>query len=294
MIRVRWPKLSSLLARQVRTSNAPLWALALVVVTVSGQAADSDEWPLGRFQYEVRRSAQPIGVHTVAVTAEGERFVVAVTEWLDVNGWYGSYCHRANRREVWSAGKLLRYDSAMVGACSGLVWGWDQVRNRKSCVWANDRTPIRISAQQTEGKLLIARHNLTTGASVTEALDTTLSANFLNPRIREEPRVQLLDPIIGEPRAMTILELGAESIALPEQTVETQKYQYTYLDDSTDTYYVWFNGEGLMVRMKNITDEVTFTLMPKARFAAQSGPSATNAACSQDFPPLIDIPGAGP
>lgn len=281
-------------ARQVRTGKRTLWALALVFVTASGPAAAGDEWPLGRFQYEVRRSAQPIGVHTIAVATEREHFVVEVTEWIDVTGWYGSYCHRTKRREVWAAGKLLRYDSAMVGTCSGLVWGWDQVRNRKSCVWAGDRVPLRISAQQTGGKLLILRQNLTTGASPTAAPDTTLSANFLNPLVRQGPRVQLLDPITGEPRAMKILELGAESITLQGQTVETQKYQYTYLDDSTDTYSVWYNGEGLMVMMKNMKDEVTFTLMPVARFPAQLGPPATNAACSQDFPPLADLPGALP
>jgi hypothetical protein len=276
-------------ARKVRTSNGLIRALALVLVAMSGQVAVGSEWPIGRFQYEVRRSAKPIGVHTVTATREGERLVVEVTEWIDVNGWYGSYCHRTKRREVWTEGKLLRYDSATVGSCSGLVWGWDQVRTRKSCVWGSDREPIRVSAQPTGGKLLIARHNLTVGVSATEAPDTTLSADFLNPLIRAEPQVQLLDPITGEPRVMKTLGIGAESIALQGQTVETQKYQYTYLDDSTDIHHVWYDQEGVLVMMKNIRDEVTFTLMPVARSPDQFGPPATNEACSQDFPSLTDI-----
>jgi hypothetical protein len=177
------------------------------------------------------------------------------------------------------------------------VWSLKKLPRGKwteRCMWAGNGTPIRVSAEQTGEKLLILRQNLTTGASPTEAPDTTLSANFLNPLVRQGPRVQLLDSITGEPRAMKIREVGAESITLHGQTVETQKYQYTYLDDSTDTYSVWYNGEGLMVMMKNMKDEVTFTLMPVARFPAQLGPPATNAACSQDFPPLADLPGALP
>jgi len=85
--------------------------------------------------------------------------------------------------------------------------------------------------------------------------------------------------------------LGTESLTLQGQTVETQKYQYTYLDDSTDTHHAWYDQEGVLVIMKNIKDEVTFTLMPVAPSPDQLGPAATNRVCPQDFPSLIDIQG---
>jgi hypothetical protein len=282
------------LACKVTTGNRLIWVLALVFVTFSGYDAVGSEWPIGLFQYEVRRGGEQIGVHTITATQDGERFVVEVTEWIEVNGWYGRYCHRAKRREVWYEGKLLRYDGATVGFCSGLIWGWDQVRTRKSCIWGDNREPIRFTAQQKEGRLVIARHNLSAGALSTDAPDTTLSANFMNPLIRQEQQARLLDPITGEPRALKIIGVGEEFFSLHGQTVETQKYQYTYLDDSKDMHHAWYTREGVMVRLENVRDEVIFTLIPVSRSHDQLSPPPTNEACSQDFPPIVDIQGTVP
>jgi Domain of unknown function (DUF6134) len=281
-------------AHKVMIRTGPLWALAVVLVTVTSHAAISDEWPIGLFQYEVRRSAERIGTHTVTATHDGERLVVNVTEWIEVKGWYGRYCHRAKRREVWDEGKLLRYDSATVGSCSGLVWGWDHVRPHKSCVWGDDREPVRVTAHQNEGKLVIATQNLSAGARLMAAPDTTLSTNFLNPLIRQEQQVQLLDPITGELRAMKILDVGEESIALHDQTVATHKYQYSYIDDREDIHYVWYNRDGVMVMMKHIKDDVIFTLIPVVGSPNQSGPPPMNEECAPDFPLFIEMRGAVP
>ena len=265
-----------------------LLPIALFLIA-SGRGALCDEWPVGTFQYEIRRGAEQIGVHTIAVKRDGESFVVEVTEWIDVAGWYGRYCHRAKRQEVWRDNELRLYDSAITGSCSGLVWGQDQVRNRKSCLWGDEREPIRFAARHKEGGLVTAMINFATGTRLSEARSTTLSTNFLNPLMRQKQEAWLFDPITGEQRAVKVTEGRTESLSLHGQTVTTQKYQYEHLDDSDEAHHVLYDREGVVIMMKNVRDDVTFILAPDGSSLRQSSPALSNDGCSPDMPLIVDM-----
>lgn len=205
--------------------------LLVVAMAWFGYAAAADRLPPnGTFQHVIEHEKYGrIGTHTVSFRRQGEDLIVDVRLRIDVRVLLWDYQVKADRREVWRAGRLVAYDS----------------------VTDEDGEITRVTARADGDRLVIQGSD---GRIV--APGTVFPTHPWNPEIVRH--TLLMHTKTGELKRVRVSSAGEEFVRVGGKSVKTWKY----LMSGELRRELWYdeNGVCVQVRLRKQGDDVTLTL----------------------------------
>ena len=263
--------------RRHLTRNTQSWItrggllFACITLFYVSEAALSQDWPLGTFYYEITRNNKHTGIQKIVSTRQGEDVIVETGEWLDDTG----YCRASKRREVWSNGTLIAFESFTAGWCSIFV----RMARPTVCPWDEFGDPITVSVIRNDKGLF-----QTFGSGKNQQISgEAVPTNYLNPVFRgSDYIVQAMSPITGELESMIISNKGVENIAVGD-TSETAE-RYLVKDEDGHDRELWYDARGVWIKMFLHRDAVTFAAASPAKMESVLPSFAGRSDCLRKLP----------
>jgi len=226
---------------------------------------------MGTFYYEITRSNNQIGIHTIVSKRQGEDAVVETEEWVDDTG----YCRASKRREMWRHGTLVAFESSTAGWCSIFV----RMARPSVCPWDEFGDPITVSVVRKE-KVLFK----TVGSEKSQQISgEAVPTNFLNPVFRGSDHiVQVISPITGELKSMIISNKGVENVSIGNRSEKAERYLVQDRDGHNRT--LWYDSRGVWIKMFLPDEAVTFAAASPAKMESELSSFVRRSDCLRQLP----------
>ncbi len=205
----------------------------LIVATAPAKAASETVMamaPAGTLSYDVMREGEHIGIHTVSFDRTGEELTVRTQTDVDFTVFIIfdiSWIHQSV--EIWSEGRLKEFTSFT----------------------DEDGRKRQVHAQRNGERLIIN----STGGHREFSADLIPGTLWHPDTVRQQ---QVLDPIKGRLRKVTVTDKGFEQVQIEGRTVEAR--HYAMRGDLTRDF--WYDRHGTIVKVEfPISDGSEVTLL---------------------------------